>query len=513
MQSKGVIELVKETFREWSEDKASRLAAALAYYTIFSIPPLLLIAIAIAGQVFGTEMARAELSNQIGQLVGPTAAEAIEQMLENASRPGGGLVATIVGIATLLFGASGVFGQLQEAMNTIWDVAPRPDRGIMGTVKDRFVSFTMVLGIGFLLLVSLVLSAALSLVGNFLEGLIPGGAVIIMRIVNLVISLGVTTLLFALIFKVIPDVEIRWRDVWVGALVTAILFTLGKEAISWYMGRFAPGSTYGAAGSLVVLLLWVYYSAQILFLGAEFTQVYAQRHGARLQPSEDAILLTEEDRLEQGIPHEQRMERKRAGQEQDFGGWQPFRSERLQAQVGTRTGALEPPGQLKKGMERFTRSTIIGLAAIVGLWRWLRGDGRDLEGRSGMRPQSTGSTVLAWFDNIEAVRSAIAELTAGTGFTRDDIDVVPRGDDATRVARLHDLEDYEEGFLLGVRALGNLDEKAIAILSRHNPMGVVKRPLSWQDQGLEGFELEPSRQEVAVIQKARDYYAEKLGEL
>ena len=510
MQTKDIIELVKETFREWSEDKASRLAAALAYYTIFSIPPLLLIAIAIAGQVFGTEAAQAELSNQIGQLVGQAAADAVEQILENASQPGGGLIATIVGVAALLFGASGVFGQLQEAMNTIWEVAPRPDRGIMGTIKDRFLSFTMVLGIGFLLLVSLVLSAALALLGNFLEGLVPGGAVIVMRIVNLAISLGITTLLFALIFKIIPDVEIDWSDVWVGALVTAVLFTIGKEAIGWYMGRFAPGSTFGAAGSLVVLLLWVYYSGQILFLGAEFTQVYASRHGARIRAGEGAIMLTEAERMQQGIPHQKTAERKQTEQVAP-GGWAVRRQ--FEPAGATRRGStLEPPRQLKRGMESFLTSTVIGLAAVVGLWRWVKGDEREIEHGGDRMPQSTGTTVIACFDDIESLRAAVADLTAGAGFTRDDIDVVPAGEDAVSVARAHDLDDYEAGFLLGVRALGSLDDKAIVILSRHNPVSVVKRPFSWQDQGLEGFELQPAREEVEAIQKARDFYAEKLGE-
>jgi len=504
--------VVKGTFREWSEDKASRLAAALAYYTIFSIPPLLLIAIAIAGQVFGTEAAQAEVSNQIGTLVGPTAADAIEQILENASQPGGGLIATIVGIAALLFGASGVFGQLQEAMNTIWEVAPRPDRGIMGTIKDRFLSFTMVLGIGFLLLVSLVLSAALALVGNFLAELVPGGAVVVMRIVNFAISLGITTLLFALIFKIIPDVEIEWSEVWVGALVTAILFTLGKELIGWYMGRFAPGSTFGAAGSLVVLLLWVYYSAQILFLGAEFTQVYAKRQGSGIRPDESAVRLTEEERMQQGIPHQETLERRQTAQQQVTPGWPPARRQYKIAGATTRAISLEPPRQLKKGMQSFLSSTVIGLAAIVGLWRWLKGDGRDIEGGGDRMPQSTGTTIIACFDDIESLRAAVADLTAGTGFTRDDIDVVPAGDDAVRVARTFDLDDYEAGFLLGVRALGNLDEKAIALLSRYNPVSVTRRPFSWQEQGLEGFELEPSREEVEAIQKAREFYAERLGE-
>lgn len=522
MQAKDFIDIAKETFQEWREDKASRLAAALAYYTIFSIPPLLLIALAIAGQFFGTEAARAEIRNQIGQLAGSTASDAIGQILENASRPEGGLIATVVGVIVLLFGASGVFAQLQDAMNTIWEVAPRPDRGIMATIVDRFLSFTMVLGIGFLLLVSLVISAVLSLLEGFLTGLVPGGAVTIMWIVNLAVSLGIITLLFAPIFKVIPDVEIEWSDVWVGALVTAVLFTVGKEAIGWYMGSRAPASTYGAAGSLVVILLWVYYSAQILFLGAEFTQVYANRHGSRIVPDEDAVRLTTGARLEQGMPRQESLERRQAEQQTTPAGPQTREIAYVPVPAQTRTTIPEPPTRLKEGMEAFHTSMVTGAATVVGLWRWLMGAGREIEngGETTMpesrgettMPESQGRTIIAWFDDIETVQAAVAELTAGQGFTREDIDMVPGGEDAVKIATTHDLEDYEEGFLLGVRALGDLDQKAIAILSRHNPLGVVERPFDWRDQGIEGFELEPSADEVEIVDKTRQLYREKLGE-
>lgn len=316
MKAKDVFPLIKETMKEWSEDNATRLAAALAYYTIFSIPPLLIIALAIAGQVFDREIAQQRLIGQIVGLVGSggeSVGEGIEAILDNASRPEGSLIAIIVGIVTLFFGASGVFGELHSALNTIWEIAPKPGRGILGTFKDRFFSFTMVLGIGFLLLVSLVLTTVLSALGDFFTGLMPE-TVIVMQILNQAISFGLITILFGLIFKVIPDVKIAWRDVWIGAAATALLFTLGKFLIGLYLGNSAVASTYGAAGSLIVILLWVYYSAQILFLGAEFTQVYANRYGSRIVADEDAISLTETMRMQQGIPHRETVAQAQAQQ-------------------------------------------------------------------------------------------------------------------------------------------------------------------------------------------------------
>lgn len=274
--------LIMQSFKEWQADKASRLAAALAYYTVFSIPPLLTIALAIAGQLFGRQAAREELMQQSKALVGTTGAQAIEQILENASQPEASSIAAIIGVAVLLFGASGVFLQLQEAMNTIWNVQTDPDRGIIGTIKDRFLSFSMVVGVGFLLLVSLVISSMLSSLNNFIQaiGLQMLAIGSLAQLLNFTLSFTIITILFALIFKVIPDIEIAWRDVWVGAVVTALLFSIGEWALSYYLAHMAPESTYGAAGSLIVLLLWVYYSAQILFLGAEFTQVYAHKFGS-----------------------------------------------------------------------------------------------------------------------------------------------------------------------------------------------------------------------------------------
>lgn len=282
--------LVTQSFAEWREDNASRLSAALAYYTIFSIPPLLIIAIAIAAQLFDRAAVQQQVINQIGGLIGDAGAEVVESILDNSDEPGETAVAAIISVFTLLLGASGVFGELHNALNAIWEVQAKPGRGIWGTIKDRFFSFTMVLGVGFLLLVSLIISAGLAAVNEFISGVMPG-LVILAQVINFLVSFGVVTLLFGLIYKVVPDVKIAWRDVWVGALVTAFLFTVGKFAIGLYLGNSAPGSTYGAAGSLIVLLLWVYYSAQILFFGAEFTQVYANRFGSRIVADEDAVAI------------------------------------------------------------------------------------------------------------------------------------------------------------------------------------------------------------------------------
>ena len=296
---KNAWNLLKQTASEWSEDKVPRLGAALAYYTVFSIAPLLIIAIAVAGLVFGSEAATGAVQSQLQSFLGEDAAKAINDMIVNASKPSSGIIATIIGIVTLLFGASGVFGQLKDAMNTIWEVEPKPGRGIMGIISDRFLSFTMVLGVGFLLLVSLMISTGLDAAKEYVFGDDLG---IVFQVLNFAISFGVITLLFAMIYKVLPDVEIQWRDVWIGAAVTALLFTIGKFAISQYLSRSGTASAYGAAGSLIVVLLWIYYSAQILFFGAEFTQVYANQYGSHVVADEDAVPVTEEGRAQQGMP-------------------------------------------------------------------------------------------------------------------------------------------------------------------------------------------------------------------
>ncbi len=284
---KPIFRLLKEAFREWQQDKVSLLAAALAYYTVFSVTPLLVIAIAIAGAVFGQDTAKNEIVQQINALVGEQGAQVIEIALANANQPQLGSLASIISLIILLVGASGVFAQLQEALNTVWDVKPKSDRGLGQFLRKRLLSFGMVLAIGFLLLVSLIFSAILSGISNLEINLLPGW-VSLLRLLNLAISLGMVSLLFALIYKYLPDAKIRWQDVWVGAIITALLFTLGKFLIGLYLGRGSLGSAYGAAGSLIIFLAWVFYSAQILLFGAEFTQVYARKYGRTIRPDKHA---------------------------------------------------------------------------------------------------------------------------------------------------------------------------------------------------------------------------------
>lgn len=274
-----MLEILKRTYREWSEDRCLRLGAALAYYTVFSLAPLLVLVIAGIGFVFGERAAEGQILTQLEGLLGAEGAAGVQQMIRNANQPTQGLVATVVGLVTMVIGASTVFGELQDAMNQVWDVEPDSQRGWLALVKTRLTSFSMILVVGFLLLVSLVLSAAVSALDGWLAQLFPG-ADVLARVANLAVSFGVVTFLFALMFKYLPDMRIAWRDVWAGAAVTALLFAVGKELIGLYLGRTSATSVYGAAGSLVVVLLWVYYSSQILFFGAEFTQVWTRTRGS-----------------------------------------------------------------------------------------------------------------------------------------------------------------------------------------------------------------------------------------
>ena len=285
MKPKGIFSLLKETFTEWQEDKASRLGAALAYYAIFSIGPLLLVAIAIAGFVFGEEAASGQIEGAVSGVVGEDGAGVIQQSVENASKPGAGIIASVLGIVTLLLGASGIFGQLQDALNTVWDAEPEKGGGVAGFLKTKLMLFLMVLGVGLLLLASLVLNAVLSVIGKSFSELLPGGA-LVWQAVNFLVMAAIMTLAFALIYKTLPATDIAWKDVWIGAIITSVLFTLGQVGLSIYLGFSDVGSPYGAAGSLVVVLVWIYYSAQILLFGAEFTQVYARTRGSRAPTAE-----------------------------------------------------------------------------------------------------------------------------------------------------------------------------------------------------------------------------------
>jgi membrane protein len=264
------------------------MGAALAYYTLFSLAPILIVAIAIAGLAFGQEAVRGEIVGQIDGLVGHQGALAVQGMLEGAARPSSSIPATIIGIITFFLGATGAFLELQTDLDAIWRVKPKQSGSFLqALLKQRLISFGLVLGFAFLLLTSLVVSAALAALHTYMGNAFPGVAVL-WQALDVVVSLAVITALFAMIYKVLPDVKLAWRDVWVGGLVTAGLFTIGKSLIGFYIGSSAFSSTYGAAGSVVVVLVWVYYSAQIILLGAEFTREYVKRFGRKPPPEEFA---------------------------------------------------------------------------------------------------------------------------------------------------------------------------------------------------------------------------------
>jgi membrane protein len=288
----NVFGLLKQTFQEWLGDKAPQLGAALAYYTVFSLAPLILVLLAVVGVIFRDDPAGAweKITQQMSYFLDASAVQVVQNIAQQASKPGKSTIATIVGIALALFGASGVFGQLQDALNTIWDVKAKPSRGIWGFVRNRFLSFTMVAGVCFLLLVSLALETLLKAFSHYVQSVLPAGFVIAMS-VYLVFDFAVIVLLLAMIFKFLPDAKVQWRDVWIGAVMTALLFCLGKWLLGLYLGSGAAGSAYGPASSLITLLLWVYYSSQILLFGAEFTQVYADRAGREVKPTEYAVRI------------------------------------------------------------------------------------------------------------------------------------------------------------------------------------------------------------------------------
>lgn len=293
-------ETIKEAGSDWSDDNASRLAAALAYYALLSLAPLLVIAVAVAGFFFGTDAARGKVAAELGGIVGNDAAQSIQALVAGAESPAKGIISTIVGMVTLFFGASGVFRELQASLNTVWEVKPKPGLGLWAEVRSRIFSFTMVLSVAFLLLVSLVVSSLLSAVGTFLAELLPGGEAL-WQVANFLISAAIVAVLFAVIFKYVPDAMIKWRDVWLGAAVTSALFSVGKFALGLYLGKAAVGSAYGAAGSIIALVVWVYYATQIFLLGAEFTQVRARRSGRGIEPSPNAVATSDERAAAHGL--------------------------------------------------------------------------------------------------------------------------------------------------------------------------------------------------------------------
>ena len=288
MRAAGLWTVLKRAFSGWWNDNVPHLGAALSYYTLFSMAPILVVAMAIAGLVFGAEAVRGEIVGQIDGLVGHEGAVALQAMLEGAAKPSSSLPATIIGVITFFLGATGAFLELQTALNAIWRVKPKASGSFLrALIIDRLTSFGLVVGVGFLMLTSLLVSAGLAALHTYMGETFPGSAAL-WEGVNVIISLAVISILFAMVYKLLPDVELAWSDVWVGGLVTAGFFTVGKFLIGLYLGTSTLASSYGAAGSVIVLLVWVYYSAQVVLLGAEFTREYVKEFGRRPPPSEFA---------------------------------------------------------------------------------------------------------------------------------------------------------------------------------------------------------------------------------
>lgn len=294
-KAKGIFPLLKNSFKDFMDDECPRMAAALSYYTVFALPPLLILLLLIAGAVWDPADVQKAIQTQMGSLMGSAGAEEIGTIINQAERPGGRGIKAVLGVGALILGATGAFLQLQGALNRAWEVEPDPNAGgIKNFIFKRLLSLGMILGIAFLLLVSLALSAAVSAIGGFAGRLIPGASSAILFLFENVITFVVVAGLFATIFKVLPDARIAWKDVWVGAGVTALLFTLGKFGLGFYLGRSNPGEAFGAAGSLALVLVWIYYSSMIVLFGAEFTQQWAVNRGSGIEPEQGARRMADE---------------------------------------------------------------------------------------------------------------------------------------------------------------------------------------------------------------------------
>jgi len=293
--------LAKSTVSSWLDDYAPSMGAALSYYTVFSLAPLLLIVVSVAGLVFGEDAVRGELFGQLQGLMGADAAKAVQGLLASASKPSHGIVGTVIGIAVLVFGATTVFGELQDDLDRIWRAPAREGSGVWALLRARLLSFGMILALAFLLMVSLVIGAVISALGRW-WGPMFGGWEVLAQVVNVVIGFALTTAIFAIIYKMMPRVRVRWHDVWIGAIVTALLFTIGKFLIGLYIGKSGVASGFGAAGSLILVFVWVYYSAQIFLLGAEFTWVYARTHGSMQPAAAEQASAEKSNEAEQRAP-------------------------------------------------------------------------------------------------------------------------------------------------------------------------------------------------------------------
>jgi membrane protein len=301
--SKTVFSFLKEVFSDFSDDKVMKYSASLSYYTVFSIAPILIIIISIAGIFFGREAVQGQIFGQIRGLVGTDAAAQIQDMIGKTHRAGNNFVATIVSTIILVVGATGIFGEIQDSINSIWGLKSKPKRGIIKILLNRVISFSLIISLGFILMVSLVLSAFITAVSERLGSVFPGSGVVFVSVIDQVISFVVISFLFAVIFKFLPDARIKWRDVSKGALVTGLLFIIGRYLIGLYVAKTNVGNVYGAAGSIIIIMVWVYYTAVILYFGAEFTKVYSVKYGSKIMPNDYAVFVQvkEEEKPNQAL--------------------------------------------------------------------------------------------------------------------------------------------------------------------------------------------------------------------
>lgn len=281
--------LLVETYKAWSKDDPYRLSAVVAYYAVLSLPGLLVIIINLVGLVWGQEIVQGQLTDEISSALGRNASESIQAMMVETQNEDKSTLATILGIGVLIFGATGVFYHLQLSLNQIWEIKPKPNSGFIKTIIDRARSFVFIIVIGFLLLISFIITAGISALNSYIKSVLPDAILYVAFVLDFVISIGIVTVLFALIFRYLPDVKIKWKSVWVGAIITAVFFVLGKFLLGYYFGESKPGSTYGAAGTVVLILLWVSYSCLILFFGAEFTWVYSKRYGSGIHSKYEEV--------------------------------------------------------------------------------------------------------------------------------------------------------------------------------------------------------------------------------
>lgn len=388
----NVVPLVKEAFIDWMDDKATKLAAALSYYTIISLAPLIVLLLQIVRYVY-KDHPKDTIEGQVNSFTGGVGGDLVRQILDAPAKADGGMMATVVSLGILFFGASGVFGELQDSLNTIWEVKPKPNRGIIQTIKDRFMSFSMVLGIALLLVLSATLSTAIGFVSALVTDNTVGSESVVTKVIgyglDLVVSSVVVTVLFAAIFRLLPDVKIQWRDVWTGAILTAVLFQIGKYGLTIYFHYSSTATAYGAAaGSLIALLVWLYYSSQILFFGAEVTQVYSRKFGSGIQPAANAMAMTTTERANQGLDPGNRA-----------------------ALTPPRPVRITPPPAIRREIAKPAKVGSAGLAAglavgLIGAWAY-RKRNVSTEGRVVRKD-------VEFDDRLDAVERRIRQLRVGT---------------------------------------------------------------------------------------------------